>query len=158
LALLAFGALLAGLAFFWYQALLIEIERHETRIGEMARAAPRSTVVTGDPRQLEEEIKRANVILRQLTQPWDALFQALESTSARQEKTIALLTIEPDPEKRQVRITGEAKNLTTMLEYVKRLSDDATLSNVYLLSHQVQTRDPDRPVRFSLSAEWKTST
>mgnify|MGYP001577907794 CR=1 FL=1 len=158
LALLAFGVLLASLALFSHQALLAEIARHEARIGELARAAPRSTAVTSDPRQLDEEVKRANVILRQLTQPWDALFRALESTSALQEKTIALLTIQPDAEKRQVKITGEAKNLTVMLDYVKLLSDGAVLSNVYLVSHQVQTKDPDKPVRFSLSAEWKPPT
>lgn len=156
--LLAIGALLTGGALYAHQALLAGIAQHEARLGELTRSTTGAIAATNDPRQLDAETQRANAILRQLAQPWDALFRALESTAARQEKTIALLAIQPDAEKRQVQISGEAKNLAAMLDYVKLLSADPAMASVHLVSHQVQSRDPQRPVRFSLSAEWRPPT
>jgi hypothetical protein len=98
------------------------------------------------------EVKRANEVLRQRSMPWDGLFQTLESAGG---KDVALLALEPDVEKRLVKISGEAKNIAAMLDYVKQLENRDVLGTVYLQSHHVQMQDPEKPVRFVLQAIWR---
>lgn len=102
--------------------------------------------------ELALEVKRANEVLRQLTLPWDDLFQAVESSSG---KEIALLALEPDTEKQVVVIRGEARDFAGLLNYVTQLERREVFGPVYLQSHQVQQDDPDKPVRFSLLADWR---
>ncbi|MFA6971933.1 MAG: PilN domain-containing protein [Gallionella sp.] len=100
------------------------------------------------------EIKHANEVLQQLTLPWGKLFQAIESSS---DKQVALLAMDPDAEKHVVKISGEAKNIAAVLDYIKRLAAQEVFSSVYLQSHQIQQLDPEKPVRFVLLAAWKVS-
>lgn len=159
-----YGLLVAGLALallliLYHRDQTHDIERHRADLVAAGRAIPASATaerITGDAPQLGAEIRQANAVLRQLTMPWESLFKAVESSSQRHGKEIALLMIKPDAEKRQVRISGEAKNLTVLLDYIRLLSREESLANVYLVSHQVQQQDRDKPVVFSLVAEWKT--
>lgn len=98
------------------------------------------------------EVKRANEVLRQLSVPWDGLFQTVESTGG---KDVALLALEPDTEKRLVKISAEAKNIAAMLDYIKQLENHDVFGTVYLQSHHVQLQDPEKPVRFVLLAIWR---
>jgi len=91
------------------------------------------------------EIKHANEVLQQLTLPWGKLFQAMESSSGKQ---VALLAMEPDAEKQVVKISGEAKDIAAVLDYIRRLAAQQVFSSVYLQSHQIQQQDPEKPVRF----------
>lgn len=100
------------------------------------------------------EIKHANEVLQQLTLPWGKLFQAIESSSGKQ---VALLAMEPDAEKHVVKISGEAKNMAAVLDYINRLAMQEVFSNVYLQSHQIQQQDPEKPVRFALLAAWRVT-
>ena len=97
------------------------------------------------------EIKRANEVIGQLNQPWDELFTAVETGDR---KHVALLSIEPDPQKRQVKVTAEAKNLAAMLNYARSLEQQQLLTDIFLQSHQVQQQDPEKPVRFVFTATW----
>ncbi len=101
--------------------------------------------------QLQAELKAANRVLTRLSMPWDALFQEMEASIDEQ---VALLSVEPDTEKRELRITAEAKNLGAMLAYMKRLQAIALFKDAHVSSHQIQLQDPQRPVRFMLSARW----
>lgn len=98
------------------------------------------------------EVQHANLVLRQLSLPWDTLFRAVESAGG---ETVALLSMEPDIQKGTVRISGEAKNFDAMLEYVRQLGARDVFGSVHLQSHQIQQDDPQKPVRFSLLAVWK---
>ncbi len=104
-----------------------------------------------DAQALQQEIRQANDILQHLALPWNALFQAVESTS---EKEIALLAIQPDAGKHLVRIGGEAKSLTALLAYITRLEQSRVLNHVYLTSHEIRMQDAEKPVRFTLVANW----
>jgi Tfp pilus assembly protein PilN len=101
------------------------------------------------------EVKRANEVLRQLSIPWGGLFQTLESAGG---KDVALLALEPDTEKRLVKISGEAKSIAAMLDYIKQLENRDVLGTVYLQSHHVQLQDPEKPVRFELLAIWRVKS
>jgi hypothetical protein len=104
------------------------------------------------PEGLALEVKRANEVLRQLTLPWGELLEAVESAAG---KKVSLLALEPDTEKQVVKISGEARDFVSLLNYITQLEEKEVFGPVYLQSHQVQERDPDKPVRFSLLAVWR---
>jgi Tfp pilus assembly protein PilN len=101
--------------------------------------------------QLRAEINQANVVLAQLALPWEALFRDIESS---QRGRVALLSIEPNADKRTVKITGEAKDLAAMLSYLQFLQQKPSLHGVYLQSHHVDQQTAEKPVRFTLNASW----
>jgi len=106
---------------------------------------------TDDSGRSGDEPKQIEQALRQLETPWGPIFEAVESASSKQ---IALLGLQPDTQQRLVRITAEARTQDDMLDYVKRLGDGGTLSDVHLVSHQIQTQDPNRPLRFTVQAKF----
>jgi Tfp pilus assembly protein PilN len=119
--------------------------------GGSARHATDPRIESLDAQQLRSEVKDANAVLERLALPWGQLFADIESSS---ENHVALLAIEPDPEKRVVRITGEAKNLDTMLTYIRFLQTKKSLTSVYLQSHRIDERTAEKPVHFVLAAAW----
>jgi hypothetical protein len=70
---------------------------------------------------------------------------------------VAVLSIEPDHSKRLVHITGESRDLPTALAYVQRLQKSTLLRYPMLDTHDLKTDDPQHPVRFALSAEWRAA-
>ncbi len=104
--------------------------------------------------EIRGDIKQASEVLRQLTLPWEDLFQAVESSTIPQ---VTLLGMEPDLEKHVVNISCEAKDIASMLNFMKRLEARQEFIAVYLQNHQIQQRDPERPVRFSLIAFWRAA-
>lgn len=123
----------------------------ESRLALLARHGAKQGVGSGDAQNVEQEIRQANTILQQLTLPWAALFKAVEDAN---DKQIALLAIQPDAQKSQVRLQGEAKNLKALLDYIGRLAQGGTLTQVYLTNHEIKAQDPEQPVQFSLLANW----
>lgn len=99
-----------------------------------------------------DEVKQANEILQKLALPWEGLFKSLESSNTDK---IALLAIQPDVTKQVMKLNGEAKDLNAMLDYIKQLQQDKILANISLLTHEINLRDPEKPVRFTLSATWR---
>ena len=148
-ALLAAGLLLLVYAVMHYRALAAESALWEVKAG-VSQTAP-AEVNARSATEISLEIGHANEVLHKLGLPWDQLFNAIESSSSKQ---IALLAMEPDAEKRVVKISGEAKDIGAVLDYIRRLSAQQVLRNVYLQSHQIQLQDPEKPVRFVLLASW----
>lgn len=151
LALLALGAILLSVAANEERNLAGQIELAESRLEVMAKRGKIKPALPVDAAALQLEIRQANEILQQLALPWDGLFKAVESNS---EKEIALLSIQPDVGKRNVRIGGEAKDFDALLAYITRLEQSKILNHVYLTSHEVRTQDAEKPVRFALVANW----
>ncbi|WP_372528022.1 hypothetical protein [Piscinibacter sp.] len=88
---------------------------------------------------------------RILQTPWSDLLAALEAASI---DNVALLSVEPSTIKQAVRLTAEARDPTAMLVYLTALQLDNRLSQVVLVSHQVQLQSPGMPVRFQIQASW----
>jgi hypothetical protein len=129
-----------------WQAKIADVRR-------MSQRAPGAIAeVTRDPAQLRQEIRVANVVLHQIALPWDELFLELERS---RDKSVALLSVQPDLQSRVVRIGGEAKNLRAVVEYARRLGKTGLLHDAYLVGHEVKTQDPQRPVTFTLVAGWR---
>lgn len=154
LAFLLAGMVALSALFYEHAALKAGLDAREARIGllEKTRTHTRKNVHAEPPDAAQQsEIRRANMVIDQLNLPWAALFQAVESAS---DGTIALLSIQPDAQKQSVRITGEAKKLEDVLGYIERLQDDTQLINASLLSHEIRQQDAEKPVRFTLTANW----
>ncbi|MEQ1814231.1 MAG: hypothetical protein ABL860_07255 [Candidatus Nitrotoga sp.] len=102
--------------------------------------------------ELETEGRRAREVASLLLLPWRDLFSALESAS---QNNVALLAIEPDYKKHQVRITAEAKDFDILIRYLKRLGDTPQLKFVRLLRYEVRENDAQHPLRFTIEASWR---
>jgi Tfp pilus assembly protein PilN len=152
LALLAAGAAAAATGLWHHQALeqeALTVEREIARLEKTSRPVARAP--TREERDFGPELKRAEQVVRQLALPWDRLFQAVEAASS---KNVALLSVQPDSSRHEVRIYAEAKNFSAMLGYIERLQAGDWLKQVRLENHQVREQDPERPVRFTLTASW----
>jgi hypothetical protein len=151
--LLALALLALMLTAAYYLELSAQAESWEEKVERIERGhglRSGGRAVAGE--QLAQEVTRANEVLRQLTLPWEELFQTVESVAGRK---VALLALEPDMEKRLVKISGEARDMPALLNYITQLEAQEAFGAVYLQSHQVQQRDPDKPVRFALLAVWR---
>lgn len=149
--LLALALLALTLTAAYYLELSAQADSWEEKVDRIERGhGLKDRAVAGE--QLVQEVSRANEVLRQLTLPWEELFRAVESAAGRK---VALLALEPDMEKRQVKIGGEARDMAALLNYITQLEAQEAFGAVYLQSHQVQQRDPDKPVRFALLAVWR---
>lgn len=128
----------------------------EANADQMEKAAQQRGLVArrggrGDAGE-SEEIRRANLVLRRLTLPWERLFDSVEAVAS---KDVALLALAPDAERQQVKITIEAKNPKAGLDYVRSLTERAAFREVQVQSHQIQMQDPDKPIRFTIQADWR---
>ena len=112
--------------------------------------SPERRPVRALPRErLEAEAKAADAVGRQLTVPGSSLIATLEQASTRE---VALLQLQPEAEQRRLRLLAEARDREAMFAYLRRLESAPALAEVVLVSHQVQSEDPKRPIQFSLQA------
>ncbi|HET7366100.1 MAG TPA: hypothetical protein VFJ70_21200 [Burkholderiales bacterium] len=109
--------------------------------GRPARGLPKE--------RLDEQAKSAEAVVRQLTLPWGSLIGAIEQAAT---KDVAILQLQPDAEHSVLRLTAEARSRDAMFEYLKRLGAARELTNVVLVSHQVQREEPQQPIQFSVQA------
>ena len=110
-----------------------------------ARSAstPRSTA--GDAAQIATARVRAN-----LDYSWQPAFAALQATFS---KKIALISLEGSQAKKQLRLVGEARQLADAVAYANQLSQQHGVLRTALLQHEMQERDAQHPVRFTLLVE-----
>jgi len=150
LVLLVLALGLAGELALRYRDARADLARLETQAGLVrpagrpARAAPKE--------RLDEQVKSAEAVVRELTLPWAGLIGALEQAATRD---VAILQLQPDAEQRLLRLTAEARNRDAMFAYLRRLGAARELADVVLLSHQVQREDPQQPIQFSVQASLK---
>jgi hypothetical protein len=148
--LLVLGLALAAHLVSRYRDTQLELARLEAAANLIGpeRLPPR----TVPKERLDEESKNAEAVVRQLTVPWGLVVQAVEQAATRD---VAVLQLQPDAESRSVRLTAEARHSQAMFEYLRRLGAAKGLSDVHLVSHQVQRDDPQQPIQFSVQASVK---
>ena len=113
-----------------------------------AKALQRQPVESAAQQQL---LRSAERLARELNTPWDMLLLDLESAS---DAPVALLSFEPDAQRRQLRLAGEAKSLADALAYVARLEGSVLLTEPRLLSHQQRQSEGMDVVGFTVLAQW----
>ena len=113
--------------------------------------ARRAAVPRMDDAQLVAEWTRAIAVADELNLPWETLFATLE---AQKERPVAILSLDPDAGKRELVLTGEAKNFEEMLAYYRLLQQQGIFSGLALHTHQVNLQDREKPIRFRVTAKW----
>lgn len=156
-------AILASLAAVIAIGVLLERQRvAETELDNWQRKWRILEARTGQPmanhpeqNRFAGEIAQANRIIDRLGMPWGELFAAIDATVI---DDVTLLSVEPDLERKEVHISAEAKDRKAMLNYARILQQSKTLTDGYIVSHQVNNQDPQKPVRFSVVAVWSGAT
>lgn len=128
----------------------IEMELRRIRKVQDKRAVTAS-MSDAQKERMQSEFDEARQTMMRLRLPWDSLFRALEASVVGH---VALLGVEPDPSRQEVKITAEAKDLVSMLEYEIGLRRSPIFRNTHIVSHQLQQQDPQKPVRFVVHAQW----
>ena len=149
IALLAIALGAAGFLLQRYHDVKVEIGRIEA--AQDLLAGERRPVAQGR-KSLDDEVKAAEAVVRQLALPWAAMVQAVEGASS---PDVALLQMQPDAQQRQLRLTAEARSEKAMLAYLERLAAASILADVALASHQVMLEEPRRPIQFTVLARLK---
>jgi hypothetical protein len=114
---------------------------------------PAAAATTAQPPIGEAQAQAVNAAVLQLNLPWRALQDAVEQATP---KRIALIALEPDPRRRSMKITAEAKASDDMIAYIEQLKAQQLFGAgaVTLLRHEISELDPNRPIRFQLEAQW----
>jgi hypothetical protein len=170
-ALLLLGIVVLAIVLYEFKATMDEAGYWEMRIANMdqqvqSRATPQILSThggretgrretgrreTSGPREIKVEVKKANAVMSELDLPWEALFDSLEHAASRD---VALLSFQPNAVGRTIRIGGEAKNISAMLDFVGALEREPAVEDAYLLKYEIKRDDPQQPVIFSLTASW----
>lgn len=124
----------------------------EAKLASLSKQPERKTAQRSgaDAQQFDRESRVLANVAVELNTPWNPLFRALEDAPQK----VALLSIEPDAHKRELVLTGEAKDFKEMLDYVRYLQGQTMLSGIALQTHQINQQDSDKPVRFRITAAW----
>ncbi|MYM90384.1 hypothetical protein GTP91_24830 [Rugamonas sp. FT82W] len=126
----------------------------ETRIAQK-RLATTSAVSKESLEHTQKQIGAAQGVIRRLNLPWDDLFSTLEASIG---DDVVLIDVEPDPEAHTIVITAEARTPQAMLDYGQNLAGSALLTNAFIQSHQVLVQAPQKPLRFTIAAQWLIPT
>jgi Tfp pilus assembly protein PilN len=153
------GMLVLGLSLAVAAELVVRYRDTQLELARLEAAAsligPERRVARAVPKErLEEEMKSAEAVVRQLSVPWGSLVQAIEQAATRD---VAVLQLQPDAESRSVRLTAEARNAEAMFDYLRRLAAANGIADAHLVSHQIQREDPQHPVQFTVQAALKVT-
>jgi len=125
------------------------IQRVKTSRG-LNKEAPKTQAKSSA--DLVAKIEEAKKLAAFLMIPWGDLFTTLEGAAL---DDVAILSIEPDSKKHELRINAEAKNTVLMFSYLERLEASHHFLNVYLLKHEILDDQDQHPIRFMVVANWK---
>jgi hypothetical protein len=155
--LLGVVALAAVLAYAQWR-LYPELEAERARLQrEAASLGAPTTSARMKPAELAQAWQRAHAVSVQLGLPWARFFAALARASDSEGGGVAFVSIEPEPLKGQVVLIAEARDLPGMLNFVSALQASPYFVDVALQSHSINKTVPEQPVRFRLTAGWRTA-
>lgn len=150
LLLVGVGAVTA--AYLEYHAIEVHKAGLELRLAASTHRSAPNPASDARARRLNEDAGR---IVGELGTPWTAVLSDLEAAAQDSASGVSVLSVEPDHDKRRVRINGESKDLGAALAYLGRLQSSHSLSYPMLDSHEVVADDKDHPVRFAMTAQWR---
>lgn len=157
--LLLLGLSIVVAVYFQFRYLVEEANFWSNRVERMEqqqqqKTAPRTRAtsrIREFSQEIQKEIVHANTILDQINLPWEALFDSIEQAAT---EDIALLSLQPNVSSRTLRLSGEAKSMAELLDFVEALERELVFENVHLLSYKIKQDNPHRPIIFLLNAIW----
>jgi Tfp pilus assembly protein PilN len=109
------------------------------------------------PAELITQIEQANAVYAMTQTPWEAIFTALEAARGKPSGTIALLSLRADAAKRELTLTGEARDFAALNAFNAALSDIPIFQNVALSNDKLSSGNPPIVVTFDLRLTWRTT-
>lgn len=152
---------LIAVALAAYAALSNQLSQLQARYDEVTQTTQKQARQSqGSLRtpQASAGLTRAKEVVEDLNRPWDGMFAMIESSMPTE---LTLIDIAPSAHTGEIRISGLARQYDAILDFVDALNAQAytgkTSNAAYLMSHQVMEQDPERKIRFDISAVWPTS-
>ncbi|GGC83335.1 hypothetical protein [Undibacterium terreum] len=130
-----------------YEAQATTIARLQTKLSRRTLAVPVVEKITIP----EPQAIAVNHAIAQLNLPWRDVLDAIEAATP---KTIALLALEPDAKRNLIKGSAEAKSSSEMIAYIEELKHQAFFVSVILNKHEINERDPNKPLRFQFEVQW----
>ncbi|MDH4259665.1 MAG: PilN domain-containing protein [Gammaproteobacteria bacterium] len=152
IALVAIGIVSLALTLATYQQFRGRADGLELRLAAFTGMPGASSAPAGDS---SKAFADADAVVAELATPWGQLLADLEQAATDSRDSVALLAIEPDRENGQVKIVAESRTLPAAVAFTRRLQESGALMYPMLDSHEIQTDDRFRPVRFQITATWR---
>jgi Tfp pilus assembly protein PilN len=105
-------------------------------------------------KQRNDAVLDVAALTPELSTPWSALLTELEVAARDERGRIAILALEPDRQKKIVRLRGQARTMEQVLAFVQRLAASPLLAHPMLDTHETRVEEAERPIEFQISAEW----
>ena len=148
------GAMIAGFSIVEYVDVSDQLDATQLKRDSLKRKTVVASSAARSPEQqavAERLIQGASRIGRELRLPWDLLLEEIEDAV---DDSVALLSLEPDAHKRQLRLSGEAKTLADALAFVARLEETESLRRPHLATQESKLSDGVRVIGFTIVADW----
>lgn len=101
-----------------------------------------------------------NVAIRELNLPVRDLLSALAPQPGSGVSVLEFATVAGRPElngqQPTVRVIAEARNATSMTDYVSRVSATPPYVSAHIVQHETQSMNAEKPLRFTAVLEWST--
>ena len=152
--LLVMGVVAAGGVVFQYRTVTQHRAGLELKLAALARADAMAAAPVETPADARIVVS-AEQAATDLATPWTLLLAELEQASKDTQGEVAVLGVEPDHGKHNVRVSAEARTLSLALAYVERLQTSRSLSYPMLDRHEIRADDAQHPVRFELTGAWR---
>ncbi len=159
--LLLIGLLTLVMVSYQFTTSAKEIDYWETRVARVEQqrqqreAAPRRSSRQNQrniTQEIRQEIQKASVVIDEMNLPWESFFDAIEFAS---HEDVAILSLQPSIANNNMRISGEAKDMSVLLLFVEALERELVFENAHLLNYKIKLDNPHKPVVFLLTASWK---
>lgn len=150
---------------FFYLQLVSEVSAIDANIAQIKAPQHNDNSRLSTHKVSSDEMMNVQLAMRELTIPWEALFETLETLNG---SGVRLLSVEPEVKQHQLKITAEASDIKQMLDYVSALAPQANLpragknqtqaaplENVLLISQSSATGTSGQPLlNFVVEAKW----
>jgi hypothetical protein len=158
--LLLVGAICLGFA---SKNAIDELGRLRLAEGAVSRSdiaiAPRAIAARDDRSLSPRQVSDVGQAVRQLNLPWSGLLDALEAATAdvtvKAGEDVRLVTLKPDAGARKLFITARTSTPVAVVDYVRRLKEQAQFEDAVLRKYDVKADEGGAPVEFVVEATWR---
>ncbi|SEM69362.1 PilN domain-containing protein [Nitrosomonas marina] len=164
LTLLCIGLFAVLVAFYQFRQIAEEsgtlsarverLEKQQSGTAAVSRSRP-SSRKREIGHEIGKELQNANIILGQINLHWEGLFDAIEHIVT---EDIALLALQPNVSNRVLRISGEARNMAVLLDFIEAMEREVIFEKAHLVNYKIKQDNPYRPVDFLLTTIWTTKS
>ncbi|MBI2319913.1 MAG: PilN domain-containing protein [Betaproteobacteria bacterium] len=152
LALLAAGAIALGVAAWEYREQTLANASLQERRDQLAERVERRRPAALISPEIAAQAEQAGAAYAQLRAPWEEVFHALEAARGAE---IALLSLSADAGKREIALSGEARDFAALSAFADTLSASPPFRKATLANHKFSDGAAPIVVKFDLALGWR---